>query len=241
MASDAKGAEARPDPRLTADEVKAYLERHPDFLHDHPELAQVLTPPGFRRGNGVIDLQRYMLDRLRSEVARLTDTQGELLSATRSNLASQAQIHAAALALLAAADLDHWVHTVTQELPDLLDIDAVALCFEEGGPALPEAVAAGATTLPAGAIAAIFGRGGAVLLRSDRSEDGVTLFGPATSLVRSDALVRLDPGPLRPAGLLGFGSREPGRFDPDQGTELLGFLARVVVGSLDLWLRRPPG
>ena len=49
-----------------------YLRRHPDFLLEHPDLVWVLTPPEQRSGNGVVDMQRYMLERMKTDLAKLT-------------------------------------------------------------------------------------------------------------------------------------------------------------------------
>jgi uncharacterized protein YigA (DUF484 family) len=40
-------------------------------------------------------------------------------------------------------------------------------------------------------------------------------------------------------GLLALGSRVEGRFDPSQGTELLGFLARILELCIRTWLELP--
>ena len=42
-----------------------------------------------------------------------------------------------------------------------------------------------------------------------------------------------------PPALLAMGARDERRFHPGQGTELLGFLARVVSGCIKGWLERP--
>ena len=61
--------------------------------------------------------------------------------------------------------------------------------------------------------------------------DNGTLFGAAAGLVRSAALARLRPGKRMPAGLLAFGSRGA-TFRPNQGTELIHFLTRVLESCL---------
>ena len=56
-----------------AAEVAAYLRQHPDFLVEHPELLEVLTPPRLQRGERVVDMQQFMLKRQRAEIARLQE------------------------------------------------------------------------------------------------------------------------------------------------------------------------
>ena len=57
--------------RPSAGEVVAYLRNHPDFLITHPELLSVLTPPKVERGDRVIDMQHFMVQRQRGEIAQL--------------------------------------------------------------------------------------------------------------------------------------------------------------------------
>ena len=48
---------------LNADDVAAYLREHPDFLNQHGDLVQHLTPPAMSHGNGVADFQNFMVER----------------------------------------------------------------------------------------------------------------------------------------------------------------------------------
>src|SRR5262249_7295446 len=50
---------------IGADQVVAYLERHPEFLNDHPQLLELLTQPDQQLGAGVLDMQKFMVIRLR--------------------------------------------------------------------------------------------------------------------------------------------------------------------------------
>ncbi len=80
---------ALPARAVAAAEVAAYLRQNPDFLVEHAELLDVLTPPAMRRGEPVIDMQHFMLERQRAEIARLKAQQQSLVATTRANLASQ--------------------------------------------------------------------------------------------------------------------------------------------------------
>ena len=62
------------------------------------------------------------------------------------------------------------------------------------------------------------------------------IFGAGAGLVHSEALLRLDIGGKAPDALLALGSRCDGAFDDGQGTELLGFLARVLEICFRGWL-----
>ena len=108
-----------------AAQVLAFLRQNPSFLSDHEELLPILTPPAYQRGDNVADMQRFMLERLREELARIKGQQRLLISTSRSNLMSQNRIHAAVLTLISATSFEHLIQIVTSDLAVMLDIDAV--------------------------------------------------------------------------------------------------------------------
>lgn len=220
-----------------AADVETYLRDHPDFLVDHPDLVNLLLPPETRRGDGVLDMQRYMLDRVRADLAKLQTAQNEILSASRSNLTSQNRIHASVLRVLEARTLEEMLEIVTTDLAVNLEVDAVALAFE----AMDRLPAGGNRStlriVSRGAIDRIMGGARELTLSPDIEADA-TLFGGAAPLIRSQALLRLQLKHDAPLGLLAFGSRQVGKFHPGQGTELLSFLGKVVELSIRGWLER---
>lgn len=221
----------------SADEVETYLRDHPDFLVDHPDLANLLVPPDAKRGQGVVDLQLYMLERVRGDLSKLQMQQNEILSTSRSNLTTQNRIHASVLAMLGATTLEHLIEIIGTDLAVHLEVDAVALGFE----AMDRLPAGGNRTslriLPKGAVDRVLGPNKDVVLIADADPDA-QLFGSATTLVRSQALLRLQLRRDAPIGILAFGSRTPGKFHPGQGTELLTFLGKVVELTFRGWLDR---
>lgn len=222
---------------LQASEVAAFLRQHPGFLAEHPDLVQVLTPPKQQRGDGVIDMQQFMLQRLQAELARLKNQQRALVATSRANLTSQSRVHQAVLALLAAPSFEHLIQIVTTDLAVLLDADVVTLAVESKGCGRSALPLRGVQLLERGAVADLFGADRNVLLEPE-TEGDPKLFGGGAGLVRSAALLKLRVSPMAPPGLLAIGARKAGKFHPGQGTELLGFLARslevVIAGWLDL-------
>jgi hypothetical protein len=65
---------------------------------------------------------------------------------------------------------------------------------------------------------------------------GHPLFGPASTLIRAEALVRLDSDAPLPNGLLALGQREEQGFETRHGSELLVFLGRVLTRCMGRWL-----
>lgn len=231
------GRPSRLPDAVTPEEVAAYLRDHPDFLAQHAELIHHLTPPLVDRGPGVVDLQSFMLDRLRGEVRRLKDQQRELIGTTRANMNSQNRVHAAVLFLLDAQSFEQLIQTVTTDLAVLLDLDVAVLVVESNGRDIPHVHRSGVRVVETGTIARWLGRQDVVLNADVQGSEEI--FGPGAGLVRSEALIRLNVSSETPEGMLAFGSREPDMFHPGQGTELIGFLARVVERVIRGWLDLP--
>ncbi|HWK44122.1 MAG TPA: DUF484 family protein [Stellaceae bacterium] len=234
-----RGLDAPSTQHLDAESVEAYLRLHPDFLLDHPALLPVLTPPSHHRGDGVIDMQSFMLHRLRDELARLKTQQRTLLTTSRSNMTSQNRVHAAVLALIGARSFELVIQTVTTDLAILLDVDVVTLCIESEAGSHVKPPLNGVQLMAPGEVDRLLGPGRDALLE-DHVLGDPTIFGSGAGLVRSEALLRLAVGRHAPVGLLALGSRKPTKFRAGQGTELLGFLARSLEHTIAAWLDIEP-
>jgi uncharacterized protein len=231
----AAAAEPRGDEREpTAAEVAAYLRKHPDFLAEHPELVAALTPPEMRRGEGVLDMQYFMLQRLKADVTRLKGQQRALIATSRSNLSSQARIHAAVLAIISATSFEQLLQVVTTDLAAMLDVDVVTIGVESPAGNHVQMPLHGIQLLRPGMVDAILGERD-VLLRAEVNGDP-GLFGSGAGLVRSQALLRISVAEHAPMGLLCIGTRKADKFHAGQGTELLSFLARALEATLGAWL-----
>lgn len=225
-----------PDSSVMIDDVSVvrYLRANCDFLVRHPELVQSLSPPGRGSGDSVLDMQQFMLERLRGEMENLRASSMDLIDVSRRNLSVQNRTHAAALALLAANDFAHMVRIISDDLPLLLDLDTVVIGFEPPASPHPGLVLPGVRQFPQGLPDRLLGNGDVVLLR-DASDDG-TIFGAASGLVRSAALARLRPTENLPGGIFALGSRGSGDFHAGQGTDLIAFLARIAERCADRML-----
>ena len=231
----AAGGEAAP---LSAAQVAAYLREHPDFLCQNPELLDALTPPGRDNGNGVADLQQFMLERLRRDLAEVTAARDALVVTGRCNLSAQARVHKATLALLRARSFEHFIETLTTDLAVILDLDVVVVGVEQPADGTAPAPAAGVVPLGPRMVDRFIGPGQSIALR-DKVCGDPAIFGAGAGLVRSEALIRLSFGRTTPSALLAFGARQEDHFQPGQGTELLTFMARVVETSIRGWLNLP--
>ncbi|MCF4165672.1 DUF484 family protein [Zavarzinia compransoris] len=225
--------------RLTSAEVRDYLMTHPGFLARNPDVLehQSLPPRSDADGEKVVDFQRALVDRLRRDNDRLRVFQSEVITAARANVSAQALVHEAVLMLMEATSFEQLIHTITQDLAPAIGIDVVTLCVESEEPWSDTPAVRNLHLLPPGAIDMVMGEGVGARLVAGEIDDGA-IFGPAATLVRSQALARLDLGEDGPVGLLALGSRDAEKYEEGQGGELLGFLALAVERMIQLWLRQ---
>lgn len=214
--------------------VLAFLSRHPDFLARHPDALAGMAAPGRWSGDGVVDMQQFLINRRESEMDELRDAAQDVIETSRSNMSVQMRTHGAVLSLLNARAWEDVLRVVTQDWPLLLDVDAVSLGFEIA-PGLNQnaderLMHNDIRRLPVGYVDGVLEGDTEVGLFRQISDDG-TLFAAAAGLVNSAALARIHAGPGWPTGLLALGGRVD-TFHPGQGTELLSFLSRVLESCL---------
>lgn len=236
MTGKSTDAKAVPEGPTEAETVAEYLSRHPGFLVENPQLTVTLTPPDFRRGEGVIDMQKFMLDSLQKYVISLTSRERKLLAVAEDRVAGYGRVQDATLALLGATSFQGMVRTVTSDLPEMLDVNTARLCVEGSLPG-PAGKAGMVEIEPHTADRLIGRRRKAVLL--DDAADRRELVGMDKTDVKSLALVRLSLGAGAPAGILALGAVATDGFHPRQGTDLLTFLSKVVEHCVRRWLTQP--
>jgi uncharacterized protein YigA (DUF484 family) len=226
-----------PAPRLTEDQVVDYLRRHRDFLERHPELIAELMPARHADGRAVVDMQQYLIERLRRDLAEMRSTHDSAVNAARGNLHSQQRVHSAVVDLMNAPSFEHFVEAITTDLALKLEVDVVSLCVESTRPNQPR-TKSGVRFLAMGAVDSLMGTDTSVVLRPAIVAERA-IYGGGAALVKSDALLRLSISEEAPVGLLAIGAREPGHFRSGQGTELLVFLARTIESTARAWLDLP--
>ena len=137
----------------------------------------------------VISFENHALANLRARVAAAEEANQDLIAFARGHSGAVASIHAAVLAAIETEGLDHLLHVVTQEWPQILGLDAVAVALWAGDTGV-RADASGLQFVDARLIERSVGDIDGVLLRG--VERGHPLFGPACELIRAEALIRLD-------------------------------------------------
>ena len=181
----------------------------------------------------VINFEDRAVAKLRARVAAAEEANQDLIAFARGHSGAVASIHEAVVATIEAEGFDHLIHIVTQEWPQILGLDAVAVALFAGDRGV-RADASGLQFVDPRVIRrSLEGLEGVVLHGVER---GHPLFGPACELIRAEALVRLDSEAPLPSGLLALGQREAQGFETRHGSELLVFLGRVLTRSMGRWL-----
>ncbi len=226
---------------MTKKLVIEYLKSNPQFLAEHPDLFEVLTPPEQQHGRGVIDFQYYAIDNLRRSNRKIKDRMGSLVTSARENMSVQQQVQRAVISTIGARNLEELLEVLTTDLMTWFDIDIVRLAMESDMAGLYETYYhednySGICFVPNGTANAVL-LGEKVRLISDTQVEPPIgfemVFADCSSLVRSSALVRLDLPTIKRSAVLAFGVRHENRFHPHQGGELLGFLGEVMSIVLD--------
>ena len=235
MAQKTEDRAPLPAPALTGEDVATYLRQHPDFLFDHPDVARVLTPPTHADGDDVVDFNRFLIDRLRSEISALKARESSLITTVESNASGQGRVHRAVLKMHEARSADELLRIVQVDLLAILDVAAATLCVDAKAAETLFDKDRAPTVLDGGTLGKLIQPGRDASLRP-AADDDKALFGESSDDVESVALLRLVLGRGEPSGVLALGSGKADGFHPNQGTDLLVFLARVAESRLRQWL-----
>lgn len=181
----------------------------------------------------VIDFEGGAMASLKRRMAEVEEANQDLIAFARGHSGAVSSIHAAVLAGIEADGLDHLIHIVTQVWPDLLGLDAVSVALFVGDHGL-RADASGMQFVERRIIERSIDDIDGVVMRG--VERGHPLFGPASELIRAEALVRLPSEPPLPGGVIALGQRRPQGFETRAGSELLGFLGAMLSRMIGRWL-----
>ena len=226
---------------MTKKMVIEYLQGNPDFLAQHPDLFEVLTPPEQKHGRGVIDFQYYAIDHLRRGMRRMKDRFNGLVSSARENMSVQHQVQKAVVSVIGARNLEELLDVLSTDLMNWFDVDVVRLAMESDMAGLQETYYheenySGICFVPNGTANACLMNDAVRLISDTQSEPPIgfeMLFADCSNLVRSCALVRLELPSIGRTAILAFGVRHTDRFHPHQGGDMLGFLGQVMSVILD--------
>ena len=181
----------------------------------------------------VISFEEKAVANLRARVAAAEEANQDLIAFARGHSGAVHSIHEAVLAAIEAEGFDHLIHIVTQDWPQILGLDAVAVALFAGDKGMRADASGMQFVNPRVIEKSVNGFEGVVMRGVKR---GHPLFGPACELIRAEALVRLDSEAPLPNGLLALGQRSAQGFETRHGSELLVFLGRVLTRCMGRWL-----
>lgn len=212
---------------LTDEQVYEFLTENTNFLEKYPDLLDELITPAGLSGEGVVDFQTILVEKLKQDKSRFVELQRELIEATEYNAYNWTRIQAACIALLEAEDFEDLVNIVAQDFPVILDVDVCCLVLESYGNEIPAFKHPCLSIVKPGAVRDRLGKGGYACLQGDVYGDP-DIFGPAAEVIKSEALIRLDIAPKSHKGMIAFGSEQADTFDPEQDIDQIAFLGQVL-------------
>jgi uncharacterized protein len=184
----------------------------------------------------VIPFEERAVAHLRERLGEVQEANQDLIAFARGHSGAVCAIHSAVLAAMEADGIDALLHVVTQEWPLILGIDAVALALIVGDKGF-RADGNGVQLVEPRMLERAINQVDGVEMRTVTR--GHPLFGPACSLIRAEALVRIDCDPPLPRGLVVIGQRAALSLDARHGSELLMFLGRSLAAIIRGWLINP--
>jgi len=210
---------------MTAEEVARFLQTHPQFFDQHPELLEsVFVPHPY--GGRAIPLSERQILALRDKVKLLEGKLGELIQFGEENDAIGEKVHRLSAALLGARDFAATARALSFHLREDFSVPHVALRVWDK--MLPEDAPQGAAV--SDELRARVETMGAPQCGAAAGNAFLAWFGDAKEHVRSVALVPL--GQTKTFGLLVLGSEDAQRFYAEMGTLYLRRIGELAAAAL---------
>ena len=219
---------------VTKSDVIAYLEAHPDFFSQHPEILSEMEVP-HNSGNAVSLVERQV-QVLREQNQQMSKRLHELIEIARQNEELAQRMHQLSLTLMDSGDPREIFATLYDNLRKNFHADKVAvkifaepafIDFEAG----PEFVGKG--QLDEQLFKSIIEKQRPLSGRMKHQQQ-VFLFGDEGDSIASCVLVPLIG--FNWNGILSIGSFDADRFQPGMGVELLANLADMLSLILKTWI-----
>lgn len=219
------------EPQIAAAEaVKAYVRMHRAALAADGELLSLLLPAR-DPGEGVIDLTRYALEKLRSENQALRAELGALKATQTRGVRLSDGVKRAVLDLIDARSFAEAIAVATAAAP-AFGADRAVFCIEAADGIAQATRCDGVRLIQPGTVTAVVGPDG---MGAILSGGGELLFGRTG--YRSLAAFRLRIG-AQPA-LYVLGSLAENGFDGRDSEADLGLFARALERAIRAWLDLP--
>lgn len=237
------------DEFFTGQQIYNWLLKHPDFIWQNPSLLLAGEVPRREfQSLSIEDFQKHLLDRFRHRLQASQTITRQILDVSRDITLMQGRVHEAILRLMAASDVVSLQEALQTDIPQLLELEAVAvliasqeLAVERQGLMRP---------LSQNDILTLMPRGKTVHLQ-DHIQGQASLYRERAGLVKSQALVSIqlsktghhhDSDPPSHLSInheyphsqviIAFGARGADHFHPALATDLLVFMAKSIALAL---------
>lgn len=226
-------APSRASAEAVADVVKAYIRLNRAALATDGELLAMLLPDRFD-DREVRDMQRFVIERLTSEIARLRAERDAMMGASERKVKLGEGVRRAVLDLVDARSFEEAIAVATGAAP-AFGAERAALCVESEDGTAPTGTK-GVRLIQPGTITAILGSDGMLGILAGGGE---LLLGPGGEHCRSVAMFRLRIGRDTPAAIYALGAAAEGAFENEEAAADLGFFARALERAIRAWLDLP--
>jgi len=224
-------AKSLPTAEAAAEAVKAYIRLNRARLAGDGELLSLLLPERTDIGDSR-DFQRFVIDRLTAENARLKAERDALTG--RNAMRMGEGVRKFVLDLIDARSFSEAIHIVIAAAP-AFGADRAAICVEGERGAMKTGTD-GVRLIPNGTTEAVLGRDGTGAILS---AGGELLLGQGGASYKSVAVFRVKIGREAPAALFVLGAQKEGAFEDEAIATDLRFAARALERAIRAWLDLP--
>ncbi len=106
------------------------MRAHPAALDEDQELLSLLTPPAFRGGDYVLDMQSFLITRLKSQAAERAAREVKIKKALVADTLEERRLQKATIAIVTARGFERLIDTIMRVLPEALSATRVTLNIE---------------------------------------------------------------------------------------------------------------
>ena len=219
---------------LTADDVIAYLRRHPGFFNDNPDILEEIQIP--HSSGDAVSLVEKQVAILREQNEQTRKRMHELIEIARQNEELAKRMHKLALTLMDAAEPGEIFSTLYDNLRRNFRADKVIVkLFAE--PAFIDTFAgpefAGRNAKEQNLFKAIIDKRMPISGQLKRQQQAF-LFGEEGDAIASAVIVPLHG--MDWGGVLVIGSKDPDKFQESMGVELLANLGEILSFIIKPWI-----
>jgi uncharacterized protein YigA (DUF484 family) len=245
--------ELPPAPYLDAEAVVRYVQQHPDFLQDHPELWEILAPPSrmvTESPHAIADFQQHAIRHLQQQMQQVRSEHTAMLRLMREQQQLMKRMQQAISACVRITTLEDMFEMLCLELPILLHVDVVRLGLESDMAGYyesyyPESHYSGLVLFPLRAHTPFFAHHTVIhsVAGHDASHKPLhdMMFHECHGLADQCIYLRLPLPSLERDGVLALGVRQDAPMIPAHAESMMMFFADVLAHLLDRLLKNDAG